>query len=527
MMLRLVTAENRKWWTLGAVAFGLFMIMLDNTVVNVALPSIQRDLGGGLSELEWIVAGYALTFATFLLTGGKLADLLGRRRVFVAGLAVFAGASLACALAPNVNFLIGARVVQGVGAALLNPATLSIIAATFPARERGAAIGIWAGVAALALAIGPFVGGVLTETVGWSSIFYINVPIGIVAIAASFLFIDESRDRSEEQRLDLPGLLSSGLGLFALTFGLIEANTYGWTSPRIVGAFAVAAIALVSFVFLELRQRRPMVDLGLFRSATFTGANLVVLLVALAMFGVFFFLSLYMQNILGYSAIRAGAAFLPMTLLIITIAPLAGRLSDRVGSRWLLAFGMTALAAQLLYFSTLGMNQSYWSLVPGMLLGGIGMATVMSPATAAALSGVPTDKAGIGSAVVNSSRQVGGSIGIALMGAIVAHSAGGSATPEAFLNGFSDALRVASGIALAGAVAALVLVRSHAESSRPPVQLARAATGRVSRRVARRGHVTRGAHLLLGAQSRAGRDRAAARRRSAPGGSTRSALTGC
>jgi EmrB/QacA subfamily drug resistance transporter len=356
----------------------------------------------------------------------------------------------------------------------MNPATLSIIAATFPPRERGKAIGIWAGVSALALAIGPLVGGLLTEHIGWSSIFYVNVPIGIVAIAASFLLIDESRDTSEGQRPDVPGLLSSGLGLFALTFGLIEANTYGWSSARIVGAFALAAVALVSFVFLELRQRRPMIDLALFRSATFTGANLVVLLVALAMFGVFFFVSLYMQNVLGYSAVRAGAAFLPMTLLIVAIAPIAGRLSDRVGSRWLMAFGMTVLAAQLFYFSTLGIDQSYWSLMPGMLLGGIGMATVMAPATAAALSGVSVDKAGVGSAVVNSSRQVGGSVGIALMGAIVAHQSGGSATPAAFMNGFSAALLVASGIALAGAVAALVLVRSHAESSRSPVQLASA-----------------------------------------------------
>jgi MFS family permease len=213
---RLLTSENRKWWTLAAVGFGLFMIMLDNTVVNVALPTIQRELGAGLSQLEWIVSGYALTFAALMLTGGKLADLFGRRRVFVIGLAVFSGSSLACALAPNAGFLIGARVVQGAGAALMNPATLSIISATFPPRQRGTAIGIWAGVSALALAIGPLVGGLLTEHVGWSAIFYINVPIGLVAIAASFLLIDESKDMTHG-RPDLPGLLSSAVGLFALT----------------------------------------------------------------------------------------------------------------------------------------------------------------------------------------------------------------------------------------------------------------------------------------------------------------------
>ena len=317
MRQRLLTSENRKWWTLGAVSFGLFMIMLDNTAVNVALPTIKRELMAGLPELQWIVAGYALTFAALMLTAGKLADLLGRRRIFVSGLAVFAASSLACALAPSAGFLIGARVVQGAGAALMNPATLSIISATFPPRQRGTAIGIWAGVSALALAICPLVGGLLSQHVGWRSIFYINVPIGLVAIAASFLLIDKSQDTAEGQGLDLPGLLSSGVGLFALTYGLIEANSYGWASGRILGAFTLGVAALVAFVLLERGQRVPMLDLELFRDGTFVGANLVLLLLALAMFGVFFFLSLYMQNILGYSAVRAGASFLPMNLLYI------------------------------------------------------------------------------------------------------------------------------------------------------------------------------------------------------------------
>jgi EmrB/QacA subfamily drug resistance transporter len=315
------------------------------------------------------------------------------------------------------------------------------------------------------------VGGLLTEHAGWSSIFYVNVPIGIVAIVASLLLIDESRDTSQEQRLDLPGLVTSGVGLFALSYALIEANTYGWGSARIVGAFVLCAVSLASFVALELRQRLPMLDLSLFRSGTFTGANTVVLLVTLAMFGVFFFVSLYMQNVLGYSAVQAGAAFLPLTLLIILVAPLAGRLSDRVGSRWLLTFGMVVVAGQLLYLSRLGVDESYWALVPAMLLGGIGMPSVMTPATAAALSGVPVDKAGVGSAVLNSSRQVGGSLGIALIGAIMAHEIGGALTPEAFVHGLSRALEVSAVIALAGAVVAVTLVRSHArhdEAEEPP-----------------------------------------------------------
>ena len=474
MGLHLFTEEARKWWTLAAVAFGLFMIMLDNTVVNVALPAMARDLGVGLSELEWIVTGYALTFASLMLSGGKLADLLGRRLIFVVGLAIFTGASLACGLAESGEFLIGARVVQGVGAALMNPATLSIIAATFPPHQRGTAIGIWAGVSALALAIGPLVGGLLTEHLDWSWIFFVNVPVGIVAIAASFLLIRESKDESAEQGLDLPGLLTSGIGLFALTYGLIEANTYGWTSGRIVGTFVVAAVMLIAFVLLETHQRLPMLDLSLFRNRTFAGANIAVLLVALAMFGVFFFVSLYMQGILGYSAVQAGAAFLPMTVLIILIAPIAGRTSDRVGSRWLMTAGMLLVSVQLLYFSRLDEHASYVDLLPALIVGGMGMALVMTPSAAAAVRALPVDKSGVGSAVLNAFRQVGGSIGIALMGAIMAHQVGGLKGPEVFRNperfvdGFSATLMVAAVIALAGAVVSFVLVRPHELEGQDP-----------------------------------------------------------
>ena len=469
MRARLFTPENRQWWTLAAVSFGLFMIMLDNTVVNVALPSIQRDLGTDLSELQWIVTGYALSFAALMLTGGKLADLFGRRLIFVFGLAVFTLASLACGLAGSADVLIGARIVQGVGAALMNPATLSIISATFPPERRGTAIGIWAGVSALALAIGPLVGGLLTQHIHWGWIFFVNLPVGVIAIAASFLFIDESRDTSEVQKLDLPGLVTSGVGLFSLTYGLIEANTYGWTSGRIVGAFVVAAVALTAFVLLELHQRVPMLDLSLFRSGTFAGANLVVLLVALAMFGVFFFVSLYMQNILGFSAVQAGAAFLPMTVLIILIAPFAGRTTDRVGSRWLMTAGMVLVGVQLLYLSRLGLGATFWNLLPGLLVGGIGMALTMTPSAAAAVRAVPVDKSGVGSAVLNAFRQVGGSLGIALMGAIMASKAGGRRTPEAFIDGFSTALVVAALIAFVGAVVAAALVRPHERPQRAEV----------------------------------------------------------
>jgi len=330
MKQRLVTPENKKWWTLAAVSVGLFMIMLDNTVVNVALPSMRRSLHLSLSDLEWVVTGYALTFAAFMLTGGKLADLLGRRLIFMAGLVIFTGASLACGLAPNGGFLIGARVVQGLGGALMNPATLSIITATFPPRQRGMAIGIWAGVSAMALAIGPLVGGLLTEHANWNWIFFINVPVGVLGLLAAPVFIDESRDMSVEQRPDVPGLLTSGVGLFSLTYAFIEANTYGWSSGRILGAFALAAVSLAVFVLLERQQRVPMLDLSLFRNRTFSGANTAMLFVGLAMFGTFFYVSLYTQNVLGYTPVKAGASFLPMTVLIILIAPWAGRVSDRI-----------------------------------------------------------------------------------------------------------------------------------------------------------------------------------------------------
>src|ERR671934_304712 len=240
MRARLFADENRKWWTLGAVSFGLFMIMLDNTVVNVALPAMQHALKIGPSELEWVVVSYALTFAVLMLTGGKLADLFGRRLLFIVGLAIFTGASLACGLAPNAGFLIGARAVQGIGAAIMNPATLGIITATFPPRQRGTAIGIWAGTSAMALAIGPLAGGVLTEKINWSWIFYVNVPVGVAGIFMALWAIDESRDTSEVQRLDIPGLLASAIGLFALTYSIIEANAYGWTSTRILVGFGIA-----------------------------------------------------------------------------------------------------------------------------------------------------------------------------------------------------------------------------------------------------------------------------------------------
>ncbi len=467
-VLAVLTAEeNRKWVTLVAVSFGLFMIMLDNTVVNVALPTMEKDLHVSLSQLEWVVTAYALTFAALLITGGKLADLYGRRRIFVFGLVVFSLASLACGLSPNAGFLIGARVVQGCGAALMNPATLSIITATFPPKERGQAIGIWAGVSALALAIGPLAGGLIVENLNWNWIFFINVPVGALAIVVSQFAIRESRDTSHEQSIDVPGLLTSAGFLFSLSYALIEGNGHGWTSAEILGLFAAAAVLLVAFVVLEHRQRLAMLDLSLFRIGSFTGANIVAMLVSLSMFGVFFFVSLYIQRILGYSPTQAGATFLPMVSLIILIAPLAGRLSDRLGSRWLMGGGMMLVTVSLLLYERVTVHSNFWTLLPPMIVGGVGMAMTMSPMTSAAMGAVPVDKAGVGSGVLNSFRQVGGSFGIALMGAIVAsylhHPVTSPLAAQDYVNGLHAGFAVAAAITFVAAIVAVAVVRTRPE----------------------------------------------------------------
>jgi EmrB/QacA subfamily drug resistance transporter len=474
MKARIFAEENKKWWTLGAVAFGLFMIMLDNTIVNVALPAIEHSLHMSISSLEWIVTAYALTFAALLITGGKLGDMFGRRRMFIVGLVVFTLASLACGLAPSAGFLIGARAVQGIGAALMNPATLSIITATFPPKERGQAIGIWAGVSALALAIGPLLGGLIVDNINWHWIFYVNVPVGIVGIVVSYFFIAESRDTSHEQSIDLPGLVTSGASLLALSYALIEGNKHGWTSPEILGLFAGAAVLLAAFIMLEMRQRLPMLDLSLFKNGSFVGANLVAMLVSLGMFGVFFFISLYVQNVLGYSPTKAGAIFLPMTILIILVAPIAGKLSDRIGSRWLMGAGMSILGVSLLLYQRIGLHTGFWSLLPQLVLGGVGMALTMSPMTSAAMGSVPIDKAGVGSGVLNSFRQVGGSLGIALMGAILLSyehpTTSKQVASQQFVDGLHAALLVSAVIAFAAAAVAIVLVRT-----KPAVEHARIA----------------------------------------------------
>ena len=455
--------DPRRWKALAIITTAVFMTVLDIAIVNVALPSIGKHLHFAQSDLQWLITAYALTFGVLLLTGGKLADMIGRRKIFVAGLVIFTGASLWCGLAGGASSLIAARTVQGVGAALMNPATLSIITATFPPRQRGTAIGIWAGVSALALAIGPIVGGLLTQKISWSWIFFINIPVGVLGVLAAGVFIDETKDTSREQRLDLPGLLTSGLGLFALTYGLIETNSHSWTSTRVLVLFAIAVVMLGLFVLLELHQRLPMLDLSLFRNPTFAGANAAMLLVGLAMFGIFFYNSLFLQNILGYGAIKTGATFLPMTVLIILVAPIAGRFADRIGPRWLMGAGMSLLAVSLILFGRLDASSSFWAILPGLVVGGVGLAVTMAPTTTAAMGSVPVDKAGVGSAVINSMRQVGGSLGIAIMGALVATAVTvppfNRRFPAEFVVGYHRAVHVGAALVLLGAVNSVATVR--------------------------------------------------------------------
>jgi EmrB/QacA subfamily drug resistance transporter len=433
--------DNRRWWTLAAMCFALFMIMLDNTVVNVALPSIQEDLGATLSGLEWTVNAYTLTFAVLLVTGGRLGDIFGRRRMFLFGVVVFAVSSAAIGLAPGEGWLVAGRAIQGVGAAFMMPATLSIITNAFPPAERGKAIGTWAGVSALALAIGPVVGGALAEYVSWRAIFFLNLPVAIGAVAVTLFATHESRDETTEHRVDIPGIAALSIALTALVLALVEGNSWGWGSPEIIALFALAAVSFVAFALLEPRVREPMVDFGFFRSKTFLGSNVVAFIVTFSMLATFFFIALYMQNILGYSAVEAGVRFLPSTLMIVLIAPLAGRLTDRVGPRPLMVTGLSLATLSLFLQTRIDVDTGYGLLLPAFILLGIGMALVMSPMSTAAMNSVSPDKAGVASGILSMSRMVGGTFGVAAIGALFQHLARNDLENELAGTGVSAAAR--------------------------------------------------------------------------------------
>ncbi|HEY0389428.1 MAG TPA: MFS transporter [Gaiellales bacterium] len=410
---------NHKWWTLFAMCFALFMIMLDNTVVNVALPTIQRSLHISNPEnLEWTVNAYVLTFAALILLGGKLGDRFGRKRIFILGLAIFTVSSAACALATTDTQLIVFRALQGVGGAFLNPLSLSILVAAFPRKQLPTAIGIWAGISGLGLAIGPLLGGFLTENVSWSAVFWINVPIGILAAAVAVWAVAESSDTTTRS-LDLPGVVLVTGGLFTLTWALIKTSSHSWTGPYTLGFLALTVALLGGFIWRERTTAEPMLPMRFFSSRVFSASSTVVLFVGFAMFGIFYFVTLYFQNVLGYSALEAGVRSLPMTMMVIFVAPIAGRLSGKIQPRFQMTVGMLMMTAGLLELSRLDVNSSYNMIWPAYIIAGAGIAMTMPAVSAAGMAAVDQAKAGVASGVINASRQVGGALGVAVLGAVV------------------------------------------------------------------------------------------------------------
>jgi EmrB/QacA subfamily drug resistance transporter len=411
---------NRRWWTLGAMCFALFMIMLDNTVVNVALPSIQRGLHASTSSLEWTVNAYTLTFAVVLVTGGRLGDIYGRRRLFLIGVAIFGSSSLMIALSQSDTWLIAFRALQGVGSGCMMPATLSIITNTFDAHERGRAIGTWAGVSAMALAIGPVVGGLLVQDVSWQSIFILNVPVAVLAIVVTLFATRESRDETAVREVDVPGVVTLSVGLASLVLALVKSNSWGWGSAKVLALFGIALAGLVVFVAIEPRRRTPMVQFSFFRSRTYFGANVVAFIVSFVMFATFFSLALYMQDILRFSPLQTGLRFLPTTLIVMVAGPVSGRLADRIGSRPLMTAGLLCVSASMFWMTGITTHSSYGFLVVSFALQGLGIGFVMSPMSTAAMNAVDRSKAGVASGLLNMTRMVGSTFGVAALGAIVA-----------------------------------------------------------------------------------------------------------
>ena len=424
--------DPRKWWALAATCFGLFMALLDVTIVNVALPTIGNDLKASFADLQWIINAYALALAVLLVTAGRLGDIFGRKRVFMLGLGLFSLGSLLCALAggiqlgslARIDVLIGARALQGIGGSIMLPLSLAIISNTFHGAQRGAAIGIYGGVTGLATALGPLVGGILVDRVSWQSIFYLNVPIGIVGILLTAWTVRESRDERAPRTIDVFGLVTLSVALFCLVLALIQANDAdkGWTSPYILTLFAVAAVALVVFVVGELRLRHPMVDPRLFRVPSYTGAAIVGFTLSAGLFSLFFYLTLYLQNFLGFSALEAGIRFLPLSGLVLVTAPLAGAFTHRIGAKPIMVAGMLALVLSVVLMTRISPTdtQTDWLvLLPAFILGGLGTGLVNPPVADVAVGTVPRERAGMASGVNGVCRQVGTAFGIALLGALL------------------------------------------------------------------------------------------------------------
>jgi len=502
----------RKWWTLLAVSVATFMLLLDITVVNTALPSIEKDLNASFTDLQWVVDAYALSLAAVVLSAGSLADRLGRRRVFAAGLAIFSLASGLAALAPDPTFLNLSRALQGIGGAVMFAVSLALIAQEFPAgRERGAAMGAYGATIGVAVAIGPLVGGALTDALGWQSVFYLNVPIGIAAIAVTYAKLRETRDPNAT-RVDWPGVATFSAGLFALVLALLRGNDEGWGSTMIVSLFAASAILLVAFVAIERRVKEPMLPLGLFRRPAFTGVQIAAFAVSGSMFALFLYLTLYLQNYLGHSPLEAGLRYLPVTIASFLVAPLAGALLSRVPARLMLSAGLAATGTGLLLMSGIDAGDEWTGLLGGFLVAGAGVGLLNPVIADVAVSVVPKEQSGMASGINDTFRQVGVAVGIAAWGALFlgrgasevrdvaagspaasgsaprklveAASSGnldqpvGSMPPgtragvadaarDGFLAGLNEILLLGGLLALAGSVVALLLVRER-EIDREP-----------------------------------------------------------
>lgn len=438
-------------------------MLLDDTAVSVALPSIRRQLGLGLSGLEWVVNGYTVPIAGLMLLAGKLADRRDRRTMFRSGVAGFTRASVVAGLAPSAGALIAARVLQGVGAALVIPASLAIIASTFGERDRGSALGVWTAVSATALGLGPIVGGVVSDTLGWGWIFLLNVPLGAGAWLIAHRLLPATGSRPPKLPLDVRGAAAAAVGLTALVLALTEGNDYGWTSTRVAVLAVAAGLCLALFVHFERHARDPLLRLSLLRDGAFAGPNVVMLLATSVMCSLFFFLALYLQNILAYDTITAGAALLPLTVPIVLVAPVSGRLADRIGPRLPVAFGMLLLAIARLGLARLHVSSTLWSMIPWLAVAGIAIGLTTAPTTAAAMAGADGDRYGVAAGVLNTFRWTGLALGIALMGAVLTSGAGaGSSGRAAFVNGFSNATTLNAGIALAAAATALLTLRGSA-----------------------------------------------------------------
>jgi EmrB/QacA subfamily drug resistance transporter len=450
-------------WTFAIVSVALFMVVLDNLVVTTALPSIRADLGGGLQALEWTVNAYTLTFAVLLLTGAALGDRFGRRRMFVIGLGIFTVASAAAALAPTTGALIAARALQGAGAAIVTPLTLTLLSTAFPPAKRGLAIGAWSGISGLAVALGPLVGGAVVDGISWNWIFWLNVPIGIALAPLAYGRLVESHGPAG--RLDLPGLALGGLGLLGIVYGIVRGAELGWTSTTVLGSLIAGGVLLAAFVAWELRAPAPMLPMRFFRSRAFAASNGVSLAMYFGVFGSIFLLAQFFQVTQGMSPLEAGLRTLPWTAMPMFVAPVAGLLSDRIGSRPLMATGLALQAIAVGWLASVSTpSVPYSELVIPFILAGTGMALVFAPTANAVLNAVRPEEAGQASGATNAIREVGGTLGVAVLASVFAAN-GSYASPEAFTNGMTSAAWVGAGVLAAGALVALLVPGKRREGA--------------------------------------------------------------